>query len=92
MASAGLLTVTNTFENKTAEELRAISPNLIAGEPTVEAIAGALVEAAAGVEDFERRVRGSRVSWARDWDECFDDALLERVLGSVNSPALARWP
>ncbi len=39
MASAGLLTVTNTFENKTAEALAAISTNLIAAEPTVEGIA-----------------------------------------------------
>ena len=42
MASAGLLAVTNTFENKTAETLAAISPNLIAAEPGVEAIAAAL--------------------------------------------------
>ena len=33
MASAGMLTVTNSFENKTAEALAAISPNLIAAEP-----------------------------------------------------------
>ena len=42
MASAGMLTVTNSFENKTAEALAAISPNLIAAEPGVEAIAAAL--------------------------------------------------
>ena len=39
MASAGMLTVTNTFENKTAEALAAISANLIAAEPTIEAVA-----------------------------------------------------
>ena len=33
MASAGLLTVTNTFENKDARALGAISTNLIAAEP-----------------------------------------------------------
>jgi glycosyltransferase involved in cell wall biosynthesis len=79
MASAGLLTVTNTFENKTAEALRAISTNLIAGEPSVEGIVGALREAAAGVGDAERRVRGSAVSWSRSWEESFDPELLERV-------------
>src|SRR5215213_9618675 len=46
MASAGLLTVTNTFENKTAEALHAISGNLIAAEPGLEAVATALGEAA----------------------------------------------
>ena len=48
MASAGMLTVTNTFENKTAEALAAISPNLIAAEPGIEAVAAALCEAADG--------------------------------------------
>ena len=38
MASAGMLTVTNTFENKDAEALRAISANLIAAEPTLDGI------------------------------------------------------
>ena len=48
MASAGMLTVTNTFENKDADALRAISANLIAAEPTLGGITRALLEAAAG--------------------------------------------
>jgi hypothetical protein len=80
MAAAGMLTVTNTFENKTAHALAAISPNLIAAPPTIEGIAGALYEAAAAAADAERRARGSRVAWSRDWDESFDDALLDRVI------------
>ena len=59
MASAGLVTVTNTFENKTAEAMEAISPNLIAAEPGIAAIAAALEAAAARVEDVDARVRGS---------------------------------
>jgi glycosyltransferase involved in cell wall biosynthesis len=80
MASAGMLTVTNSFETKTAEAMTAISSNLITAEPGVEAIAAALVEASAGVDDFKRRERGSAVNWSRDWSESFDDALLDRVL------------
>jgi hypothetical protein len=79
MASAGMLTVTNRFENKTPEALAAISPNLIAVEPTIEGVAAGLRDAAAGVEDFERRARGSAVRWSRDWDRSFDDALLDRI-------------
>jgi hypothetical protein len=79
MAAAGMLTVTNSFENKTAEALTAISPNLIVAEPSVERVADALCEAAAGVEDVERRTAGSRVRWSRDWDESFGDELLARV-------------
>jgi hypothetical protein len=79
MASAGMLTVTNTFENKTAEALARISPNLIATEPTIGAVADALCAATAAAGDVERRVRGSRVDWSRDWDASFDDALLARI-------------
>ena len=79
MAAAGMLTVTNSFENKTAEAMAAISPNIAAAAPGIEDVAGALCEAAAGVEDAERRLRGSRVAWSTDWDESFGDALLDRV-------------
>jgi len=79
MASAGMLAVTNTFENKTPDALAAISPNLIAGEPTVEGIAEALLAAAAGAEDHERRARGSAVHWSRDWDTSFHPQLLGRL-------------
>jgi hypothetical protein len=80
MASAGMVTVTNTFENKTAEALAAISANLRAIEPSVEALASALCRACDEAGDVQQRVAGSRVAWARDWDAAFDDALLDRVL------------
>ena len=79
MASAGMLTVTNSFENKTADAMAAISSNLIAVEPSVEGVCAGLREAAAGVDDFGRRARGSDVRWSRDWDDSFDDELMERV-------------
>ena len=79
MASAGMLAVTNSFENKTAPALGEISSNLIVGEPTIEGVAGALCEAEAASEDVERRVRRAAVRWSRDWDESFDDRLLDRL-------------
>jgi hypothetical protein len=85
MASAGMITVTNSFENKTAEAMAAISPNLVTAEPSVEGIAAGLSQAAAGVEDFERRARGATVRWSRDWDRSFDDALLARVTAFLES-------
>jgi len=83
MASAGMLAVTNSFENKTAAALRAISPNLIAAEPGVDSIAAALCAAAAAAGEADRRVQGSRVDWSRDWDDTFDDALMERIEGWI---------
>jgi hypothetical protein len=85
MASAGMLTVTNSFENKTAEAMAAISPNIVAAAPGIEDIADALCAAANAVEDVERRVRGSGVAWSTDWDESFADGLLERVAGFLEA-------
>jgi hypothetical protein len=85
MASAGMLAVTNTFETKTADALAAISANLIAAEPTVESIARAVCAATAAIDDVERRVRGSRVRWSRDWDESFGDELLDRVIAFLTA-------
>jgi GT2 family glycosyltransferase len=79
MASAGLVTVTNTFENKTAQALAAISGNLVAAEPTIESLAAALREAGRRAEDLQRRVTGSAVRWSRDWQASFPDELLERL-------------
>ena len=79
MAAAGMVVVTNTFDTKTADGLAAISPNLIAAEPTVDGIAHALADAVARVHDVQGRVTGSAVRWSRDWDEAFSDALMKRV-------------
>jgi hypothetical protein len=81
MAAAGMLTVTNTFETKTADALAAISPNLVAVEPTLESVVAGLRNAVAAVDDAERRVRGGAVRWSRDWGESFDDQLMDRVEG-----------
>jgi hypothetical protein len=80
-----MLTVTNSFENKTPEAMAAISPNLLAVEPTVEAIAAGLHEATAAVGDVEGRARGSAVRWSRDWDRSFDDVLLARLSGFLRA-------
>jgi hypothetical protein len=74
MAAGAMVVVTNTFETKTAEALAAISPNLVAAEPTVEGIARALCDATArggGVD--------APLNWSRSWDESFSEALLERL-------------
>jgi hypothetical protein len=79
MASAGLVTVTNTFENKTAQALAAISSNLVGAQPGLDGITAALGDAAARVDDFERRAAGANVQWSSDWDASFDDKLMARV-------------
>ncbi len=92
MASAGMLTVTNSFENKTPAAMSAISTNLITVEPTVEGVAAGLAEAAAAASDGQRRVRGSDVVWSRGWDSSFSDQLLDRVLTWLEVPPLEPDP
>jgi glycosyltransferase involved in cell wall biosynthesis len=89
MSAGAMLTITNSFENKTAQALGEISCNLIAVEPSIEAIAAGLGEAATAVTDFERRLRGSAVSWSRDWEVSLDDDLifnLRSALEAVSAP------
>jgi glycosyltransferase involved in cell wall biosynthesis len=85
MASAGMLTVTNTFENKTAEAMAEISSNVVAVDPSVEGVAAGLCRAAAGTEDFERRARGAAVRWSRDWNDSFDEQLLDRIVSFLRA-------
>ncbi|MGO9754437.1 MAG: glycosyltransferase [Solirubrobacteraceae bacterium] len=89
MASAGLLAVTNSFENKTAAALRRISSNLLAAEPTIESVAAALARAAAGAGDYAARVAGSDVRWPTSWSAAFDGrvlAFVEAALAPTRAP------
>ncbi|MGV1049569.1 MAG: hypothetical protein ACOYD4_13730, partial [Solirubrobacterales bacterium] len=79
MAAAGMVTVTNTFENKDAAALAAISSNLIAAEPTVVAVAVALAEAEERAPDLDARAAGSRLGWPSSWSKSLDDAFIARL-------------
>ena len=80
MAAAGLPTVTNTFANKTAEALGAISPNLIGVAPTLDGIVDGLRAAIARVGDVEGRLAGAAaMTWPTDWDAAFPDDAMARV-------------
>lgn len=86
MASAGMAVVTNSCQNKTAAAMSAISPNLLAAEPTIAGVAATLAEARDRVEDVEARGRGAAVHWATDWDQALDTrrmALLRRWLAGA---------
>jgi glycosyltransferase involved in cell wall biosynthesis len=83
MASAGLVTVTNSFENKDAAAMAEISSNLLTVEPSIPAIAAGLAAAVARADDHESRARGSDVGWTSDWDESFDEKVLGAVAGAL---------
>jgi hypothetical protein len=70
MAASGGISVTNTFATKTREALYALSNNIIGAEPTIEALADGIVEAA---ERTNRgHVRSASLNMARDWSETLD--------------------
>ena len=90
MAACGGLSVTNTFATKTREALAAISENIVAVEPTVEAMAQGLIRSASRVNDGRR---GSGASNSpRDWGAVLDPVAFrvaavcrEMVGGGVKS-------
>lgn len=79
MAAAGMLVVTNSCRNKTAEKLAAISSNLIAAEPTLDGVVAGLRCAADSIEDVDTRIAGARVRWPNVWRDSFPDALIARI-------------
>jgi glycosyltransferase involved in cell wall biosynthesis len=79
MASAGMCTVTNTFANKTADRLRAISTNLIGVAPTVDGIRDGLREAICRVQDIDARLAGAQVHWPTDWASAFPIETINKM-------------
>ena len=79
MASAGLLTVTNSFENKTPQALAAVSANLIAAEPTIDGVAAALADASGRAGDYAARIAGSAVDWSDDWERSLADPVMDEI-------------
>lgn len=79
MASAGMLAVTNTFANKTAERLRALSANLTGVEPTVPAIREGLIDAMGRAGDIDRRLAGAQIHWPTDWNDAFPAATMHKL-------------
>lgn len=86
MASAGMWAVTNTFANKTAEELRALSTNLIGVEPTITAIRDALIEAMLRADEIDRRLEGAHVRWPTSWDNAFPEETIKKIGGLFGTP------
>jgi glycosyltransferase involved in cell wall biosynthesis len=91
MASAGMLTVTNSCLNKTPQRLWQISENFVPVAPGIVSIAEGLREAVENVGDIERRVRGAMVNWSRSWDDTFDAAFMARLREMIGA-CRAAWP
>lgn len=80
MASAGLVSITTTFENRSKEDIEAISGNIIACKPMVDELLDALKLAEEKCNDFESRVQHSQFDWPRDWKESFNDDFMDNLM------------
>jgi len=81
-ATTGALVVTNTFENRSASELAAISGNIIAGPPTVEGTAQCLREAVSRVENAEERIANIFNPAFASWNDIFSSDVLAEICKS----------
>ena len=72
MAASGGLSVTNTFATKTQAALEELSDNIVATEPTVEAMAAGVIAAVERVNAGRSRIASLRM--ARDWAATLDPA------------------
>jgi hypothetical protein len=79
MAAAGMVVVTNTCINKTAERLKNISSNILAAEPTVDGVAETLGKAVILSQDWDFRLTGSKVNWSSSWEQTFDSELISKI-------------
>lgn len=87
MAACGGLSVTNTFATKTRAALAAMSENIVAVEPTVEAMAQGLILSALRVN---RGDRGSVASnMPQDWAATLDPAA--RQIAAIFRKWVGRW-
>ncbi len=85
MASAGLITITNSYANKTAEALGRISQNFEVGEANVAELSAALLRGEKRVADVEGRLRGSAIQWPTSWDETFALDVIQPMLAELRS-------
>lgn len=79
MAASGMAVVTNTFSNRTADDLRDVSANLVGVPPTPHDVARGLATAVAAVPDVEARVKAAAGSWSTSWSASFNDDVMRVV-------------
>ncbi|MBN1838579.1 MAG: hypothetical protein JW802_00885 [Campylobacterales bacterium] len=76
MASAGLISITTTFENRSKEDIENISSNIIACKPRIHELIDSLRLAKEKCYDYESRIKGSQFNWPRNWKDSFNDAFM----------------
>ena len=91
MAASGKLVVTNSFSVKTAERMRAFSPNIIVAEPDAESVGQAIENAAGrincGLTSYDP---SGAIALPTNWDQSLDAIVskLRACLEGMREPAM----
>ncbi|MGY3419728.1 glycosyltransferase involved in cell wall biosynthesis [Bradyrhizobium sp. F1.13.4] len=91
MAASGKLVVTNSFSVKTAERMRAFSPNIIVAEPNAESVGQAIENAAGrincGLPSYDP---SGAMALPTDWDQSLNGIVSKLItrLEGMREPAL----
>ena len=88
-ATTGAVVVTNTYENRSADELRRICSNFVPCSPDVAGVARGLREAIVSAQDFEARERQIYRPRNTAWDNIFHQLFLFRIFGRPPAKAPA---
>jgi len=73
LAASGAIVVTNTFETKTEDYLRGLSPNIIPSSPELHALSDAIKAGVLRTQDVTARLDGAKVNWPKSWAETWGD-------------------
>jgi O-antigen biosynthesis protein len=96
MAASGKLVVTNSFSVKTAERMRAFSPNIIVAEPTAKSVAAALENAAGRINArLQSYDPSGSVALPLSWDDSLGKivpVLLQRIHALRTTPPASDVP
>ena len=89
-ATTGALVITNTYENRSRQDLIDICGNFVPCEPSVEGLRRALREAIARVGNFERRWANIYEPPHASWDEIFTPAFIHEVFAEPRETAMGK--
>ena len=84
MASAGMIVLTNSFANKTQETLSKVSSNIVVAKPIITDVEKSLFDAVKRVNDFDSRIKGSQVQWPTNWEDSFNNEIMNKILEFFN--------
>jgi hypothetical protein len=87
-ATTGALVITNIYENRSAEALRAISENIIPCVASIDGVVQALAEAAGRVGDVQARAAHALRTNSKSWAQIFAPAWLSTIFTNPDIPVV----